>query len=67
MLKVIRFTLAGVFAAGAAYAGSAAYVASTEPVSVSSQGMMGEFGPWLIPLVAIAIIALAMKNNTGTG
>ena len=45
-------------------AGTVAYVAPEVPVVVEETGgSMGGSGLWLIPLIAIALIALAMSNN----
>lgn len=66
MFRVIRTGLAFCLAGGAAYAGSVAYVAPVVPeVIEESTGSMGGSGMWLIPLLVIALIALAM-NNQGT-
>ena len=64
MIKVIRIALAGVFATvGAVYAGSIAYLAPVEPMIVEETGSMGGSGMWLIPLLAIALIALVVSSN----
>ena len=58
MIKVIRASLAGVFAAGAAYAGSAVFVAPE--VTMVEEPMRSGSGAWLIPLAIIAILALTL-------
>ena len=63
MFKTLRIVAAGVLAAGAAAAGTVAYVAPAAPVMVEEPASMGGSGMWLIPLIAIALIALAMSNN----
>ncbi len=62
MLKTLRYAAAAVLAAGSAIAGSVAYVAPAAPV-VEEQSSMGSSGFWIIPLLAIALIALAISQN----
>ena len=51
-------------AASTAFAGSVAFVAPISPeMVVEETGSMGGFGLWLIPLLAIALILLVMKDN----
>lgn len=64
MIKIVRLALAGVFAAGAAVAGTVAYVAPAAPVMIEEPASMGGSGMWLIPLIAIALIALAISNDS---
>ncbi|OUS07367.1 hypothetical protein A9Q96_05490 [Rhodobacterales bacterium 52_120_T64] len=64
MFRIIRAGLAFCLAGGAAYAGSVAMVAPVEMEMVAEEtGSMGGSGMWLIPLLAIALIALAVNNN----
>ena len=64
MFKVIRAGLAFCLAGGAAYAGSVAMVAPVEMEMVAEEsGSMGGSGMWLIPLLAIALIALVVSNS----
>ena len=67
MFKTLRIAAAGVLAAGAAAAGTVAYVAPAAPVMVEEPASMGGSGMWLIPLIAIALIALAMSHNDNGG
>lgn len=61
MIKIIRLALVGVVSAGAAVAGAVAYVAPAAPVMIEEPtGSMGGSGMWLIPLIAIALIAVAI-------
>ena len=62
-MKIIALTAAAMTAASSAIAGSVAYVAPAAPVMVEEAPAMGGSGMWLIPLLAIALIALAMNNN----
>lgn len=65
MFRVIRAGLAFCLAGGAAYAGSVAYVAPVVPEIIEeSTGSMGGSGMWLIPLLVIALIALAMNTKS---
>ncbi|MEX0970895.1 MAG: hypothetical protein WD046_10680 [Paracoccaceae bacterium] len=61
MIKVIRVALAGVFAAGAAYAGSAVFIAPE--VTMVEEPMRSGSGAWLIPLAIIAILALTLTGG----
>lgn len=64
MFRVIRASLAFCLAGGAAYAGSVAMVAPVEMEMVAEEaGSMGGSGMWLIPLLIIALLALAVSNN----
>lgn len=57
--SVIGLTSFANFAA----AGAVAYVAPAEPVMVEETAPMGSSGAWIIPLIAIALIALAISQN----
>lgn len=61
MLKTIRLALGGVFAAGAAFAGAVAYVAPQAPEMIEESAPMGSSGAWIIPLIAVGLIALALS------
>ena len=65
MKKLFGFTTLGVFGAAAAFAGSVAYEAPVAPMMVEEQGgSMGGSGLWLIPLMAIALIFLAVRGSS---
>jgi len=61
MIKTIRVALAAVFATGAAYAGSAVFVAPE--VAMVEEPMRSGSGAWLIPLAIIAILALTLTST----
>ena len=61
MKKVILAAMA-TLSAGAAFAGSVTYVAP-EVVAIEEPARMGGSGAWLIPLVIIAVVALARTQN----
>ena len=61
MIKVIRASLAMVFAGGAAFAGSAVFVAPE--VAAIEEPMRSGSGAWLIPLAIIAILALTLTGG----
>lgn len=63
MLKLTTLTSAVVLAANAAFAGTVAYVAPAVPLIIEEPATMGGSGVWLIPLLAIALIALAISND----
>ena len=65
MIRVIRAALAFVVAGSASFAGSLAYVAP-DAAMIEEPAMMGGSGAWLIPIVIIAVIALALSNSNGT-
>ena len=65
MIRVVRAALAFVIAGSASYAGSLAYVAP-EAGMIEEPAMMGGSGAWLIPLVIVAVVALALSNSNGT-
>ena len=63
-MKLVALTAAAVASASTAFAGSVAYVAPAAPM-IEEPATMGGSGMWLIPLIAIALIALAMSaDNT---
>ncbi len=65
MFKRTLLTLSALAASAASvYAGAVAYVAPAAPAVPEETATMGGSGMWLIPLLAIALIALAMSNNT---
>ncbi len=61
-MKLFALTAAAVAAASSALAGAVAYTAPAAPVVVAEPAAMGGSGMWLIPLLAIALIALAMSR-----
>lgn len=63
-MKLIALTAALTTAASTAFAGAVTYVAPAAPVvMMEPTGSMGGSGAWIIPLLAIALIALAVSNN----
>jgi len=65
-MKLAAFTAAITTFASSAFAGSVAYVAPVSPeMIVEEAGTMGGSGMWLIPLLAIALIFLAMGDSCG--
>ena len=63
-MKLVALTAAITAAASTAFAGAVTYVAPAVPeVVMEEAGSMGGSGAWLIPLLAIALIALAVSNN----
>jgi len=65
-MKLAALTAALTTFASSAFAGSVAYVAPVSPeMIVEEAGTMGGSGMWLIPLLAIALIFLAMGDNCG--
>lgn len=63
-MKLVALTAAASIAASAAFAGEVAYMAPAEPeVVMEQEDTMGGSGSWLIPLLAIALIALAVSNS----
>lgn len=62
MKKTILATLA-TLSAGAAFAGSITYVAPSNDVMIEPSASMGGSGSWLIPLVIVAVLALALTQN----
>ncbi|MHA1128745.1 MAG: hypothetical protein ACTSRN_07330 [Alphaproteobacteria bacterium] len=63
-MKLVALTAAITAAASTAIAGTVTYVAPVVPtVMVEETGSMGGSGAWLIPLLAIALIALAVSRE----
>lgn len=63
-MKLVALTAAASIAASAAFAGEVAYMAPAEPeVVMEQEDTMGGSGSWLIPLLAVALIALAVSNS----
>ncbi len=64
MNKLFGLTALGLLGATAAYAGSVAFDAPVVAMIVEEQpGSMGGSGLWLIPLLAIALIFLAIRGS----
>lgn len=65
MKKIALATLLTMFAGSAAFAGNAAPVVADEPMMVMEEdaGSMGGSAGWVIPLVAIAVIAYAVSQG----
>jgi len=61
-MKLFTLTAAAVLAATNAFAGAVAYVAPAAPVVIEQPAQMGGSGMWLIPLLGIALIALALRK-----
>ncbi len=63
-MKLAAFTAAITTFATSAFAGSVAYVAPVSPeMIVEETGSMGGSGLWLIPLLALALIFLAIQDD----
>jgi len=65
MIRLVRAVFAFAIAGTASYAGSIAYVAPEASI-IEEPAMMGGSGAWLIPLVIVAVLALALSNSNGT-
>ena len=66
-MKLLSLTTALAVTATNAFAGSVAFVDPVVPeMVVEETGSMGGSGLWLIPLIAIALIFLVMKDSGGT-
>ena len=63
MIKIVRIALAATVTAGAAVAGTVQYIAPAQPMIVEETGSMGGSAAWIIPLLAIALIALALSSD----
>jgi len=63
MKKIITIAAATMVTASAAAAGSVAFVAP-QVAMMEEPAMMGGSGAWLIPLVIIAVLALALTTST---
>ncbi len=61
-MKKIITTTAILLSATAAFAGNVAYVAP-EVVAIEEPARMGGSGAWLIPLVIVAVLALALTQQ----
>lgn len=65
MKKAILATMA-TLSSGAALAGSITYVAPSADVIIEPSASMGGSGSWLIPLVIVAVLALALTQKETT-
>lgn len=61
MKKTILAAMA-TLSSGAAFAGAVTYIAP-EVVAIEEPMRMGGSGAWLIPLVIVAVLALALTQN----
>ncbi len=59
--------LASLIAASTAQAGSLTYVEPAAPMMVEEEAPMGSSGAWIIPLIAIGLIALAISQDDDNG
>ena len=66
MKKIMLATIA-TLSAGAAFAGSITYVAPSNDVLIEPNASMGGSGSWLIPLVIVAVLALALTQGNNQG
>ncbi len=64
-MKALKLAALGVIAAGSAVAGTVTFVAP-EVVAIEEPARMGGSGAWLIPLVILAVFALAATQNNNT-
>ncbi len=64
MKKIIAVS-AALLSATSAFAGTVAYVAP-EVVAIEEPARMGGSGGWIIPLVIIAVLALALSERSAT-
>ncbi len=63
-MKTLKLAALGLFAStGAALAGSVTYVAPAA-VAIEEPARMGGSGAWIIPLVIVAVLALALSKKT---
>jgi len=65
-MKALTLAIFGVIAAGAASAGALVYTAP-EVAMMEEPATMGGSGAWLIPLVIIAVLALALTSTESAG
>ena len=65
MKKIITAAMA-TLSAGAAFAGSVTYVAPSNDIIIEPTTRMGGSGAWLIPLVIVAVLALALTQDSET-
>jgi len=63
-MKALKLAALGVLAAGTAVAGTVTFVAP-EVVAIEEPARMGGSGAWLIPLVIVAVLALALTSDDG--
>ncbi len=64
MRKLLLATaIAAVSISSTVNAGAVAYVAPAAPVVVEEAAPMGSSGAWIIPLIAIGLIALAISQD----
>lgn len=61
-MKALKLALLGTLAAGAAAAGTLVYTAP-EVTMIEEPATMGGSGAWLIPLIIIAVLALALTSS----
>ncbi len=66
MKKLFAMTAAAISAGSAALAGSAAVYVAPEVTTIEPPARMGGSGAWLIPLVIVAVLALALTSNGGS-
>lgn len=62
-MKTLLASAVATLSAGAAFAGAVTYVAP-EVVAIEEPSRMGGSGAWLIPLVIIAVLALALTQTS---
>ena len=63
-MKALKLAALGVVAAGSAVAGTVTFVAPAV-VAIEEPARMGGSGAWLIPLVIVAVLALALTSDNG--
>jgi hypothetical protein len=63
-MKALKLAALGVVAAGSAIAGTVTFVAP-EVIAIEEPTRMGGSGAWLIPLVIVAVLALALTQKEG--
>ena len=61
-MKTLITAVSALFGATAAFAGNVAYVAP-EVIMIEEPARMGGSGAWLIPLVIVAVLALALTSD----
>ena len=64
-MKALKLAALGVVAAGTAVAGTVTFVAP-EVVAIEEPARMGGSGAWLIPLVIVAVLALALTSDSSS-
>ena len=67
-MKLITLSVAAMLAANTAFAGNLIMEAPAEPIVMAEEpaGSMGGSGAWLIPLLAIGLVALAVSQSDDT-